>query len=520
VHDSPRTQPRRLWRLLLLTIVVVCFSALGAALTVARPVSSSASSQNQSGSGGHQGDSGGQGNHQGGDHHPGDGHHYGDGGSHCDGDADDDPAVCGGVPPPAPGPTGQSVGAGGSAQVNGSVPKHHHKAPVQRRARKATGPQDVIVVPVPSPPPAKHKHHKSPPATPSPAPVLQTAPAPAPPQSNPQRSTLADRLLSPTQLDLSAHSLGRGGLFTLLLVALLYLPVTIFNKTTEMNHETISRWLARPRAWFALFATRLPFPNHPMVTLAGGVILTTALFAFVEPGFPTEPGSLEYLIGMMAGFALVSATFFCTWWLVIRRLEPGSVGEWRIYPPYVVLAAILVIVARLAHFLPGVVLGTVAEYEPARPLGVRTAGIRVATTYGAVMVLGLIAWVAWIPVTDAAAKEGASSVTLILDSMLAITFVSSLESVAFGLIPLRFLDGSHLFTWHKGLWALMWGGALFWFSMVILNPALNAYENVGGAHAFWLLLLFSSLMVVALTTWAYFRIRGARAATAGTGTSG
>src|SRR5262249_22443232 len=140
----------------------------------------------------------------------------------------------------------------------------------------------------------------------------------------------------------------------------------------------------------------------------------------------------------------------------------------------------------------------------------RTAGIRVACTYGALMVVGLGAWFAWIPVEHAAAKEGASNLTLILDSALAITFVSSLESVAFGLIPMRYLDGNDLHSWHKGLWAAMWGGALLWFSIVIAHPALSTYSHENARHWFWFVLLFSMLMLVALATWGYFRVRDAR----------
>jgi len=117
-------------------------------------------------------------------------------------------------------------------------------------------------------------------------------------------------------------------------------------------------------------------------------------------------------------------------------------------------------------------------------------------------------------IEHAAAKEGASSLTLILDSALAITFVSALESVAFGLIPMKFLDGDELFTWRKGLWAGMWGAALLWFSIVILNPALSTYGHVRGSGAVWFVLLFSSLMVIALSTWGFFRIRDARLARA------
>jgi hypothetical protein len=331
---------------------------------------------------------------------------------------------------------------------------------------------------------------------------------------NPNRSTFADRLLSPTDINLSAKNLAEGGMLALLLAALLYLPVTIFNKATEKNHETIRRWFAGPRALLLFLFGWIPFKKHPAITLTLGVIASAVLFSFIEPGFPTEDGALEYLIGMVAGFAVVSFVFFSTWRLVLRRLEPDGTGEWKLYPPFILLAAFLVVMARLAHFLPGVVLGTVAEYEPAKKLSVRTAGIRVAVTYGVLIVLGLAAWFAWIPVEHAAAKEGASNLTLILDSGLAITFVSALESVAFGLLPMTFLDGNDLFTWRKGLWAGMWGAALVWFSIVIVHPALSTYGELSGTGAIWFVLLFSTLMVLALTTWAFFRLRDARLARA------
>ncbi|MGA8218734.1 MAG: FGLLP motif-containing membrane protein [Solirubrobacterales bacterium] len=359
--------------------------------------------------------------------------------------------------------------------------------------------------------PARHKQKVTAKVIHAPAPQPLPSAAAAP-TGNPHRSTFADRLLSPTQLDLSAKNLGEGGMLALLLAALLYLPVTIFNKATEKNHETIKGWLARPRALLLFLFGWIPFRRHPAITLTMGVVASAVLFSFIEPGFPNEEGALQYLIGMMLGFALVSFVFFATWRLVLRRLEPEGKGEWKLYPPFILLAAFLVVMARLAHFLPGVVLGTVAEYEPAKKLSVRTAGIRVAVTYGVLILLGLAAWFAWIPVEHAASKEGASNLTLILDSALAITFVSGLESVAFGLIPMKFLDGNDLFTWRKGVWAALWGGALLWFSVVILHPALSTYGELSGTGAVWFVLLFSTLMVLALSTWAFFRVRDARLA--------
>jgi hypothetical protein len=404
------------------------------------------------------------------------------------------------APPPPSGGLGGVAGARASGDSNGGA--HRTASP------------DVVVVKPAREAPARHKiKHIKPKkvvATPPPPPPSSPS-APAPPATNPERSTFAERLHTPGELHLNAEHLGEGGLLALLLAALLYLPVTIFNKATEKNHEAIRRWFERPRAVLAAAFGWIPVSRRPLLTLAGGVLASAGLFAFIEPGFPTEDGALQYLIGMVIGFALVSTVFFTSWRFVLHRLEPDGEGQWRIFPPFIVLAAFLVVMARLAHFIPGVVLGTVAEYEPARRLSTRTAGIRVLTTYGILIVLGLAAWFAWVPVEHAAAEEGASSLTMILDSALAITFVSALESVAFGLIPMTFLDGADLFRWRKGLWAAMWGGALLWFAVVIMQPALSTYSHhAEHANIVWFVLLFSSLMVVALATWGFFRVRELR----------
>jgi hypothetical protein len=379
----------------------------------------------------------------------------------------------------------------------------------------STGSQPTVTVKPAENPPAQHaakpgKPSKQAPKVAAVPPPVLTTTAPTGPATNPERSTFAERLLTPGEIHLDAEHLGKGGLLAFLLAALLYLPITIFNKATEKNHEVFDRWLAHPRAWLAAIASLIPFQGHTLLTLVAGVLASTVLFSFVEPGFPRESGSLEYLIGMLLGFAIVSTVFFGTWRFVVDWLEPHSSGRWKIYPPFILLAACLVVLTRVAHLLPGVVIGTVAEYEPTKKLNRRTAGIRVANTYGALLLVGLIAWFAWIPVEHAASHEGASSLTLILDSALAIIFVSSLESAAFGLIPMKFLDGNDLFVWRKGLWAAMWGASLLWFSIVILNPALSTYSHLSTTKAIALAILFGGLMFGAVATWGYFRWRDAQ----------
>src|SRR5262245_27598010 len=83
--------------------------------------------------------------------------------------------------------------------------------------------------------------------------------APVSSDSNPEQSSYSHQLIPPSDLDLSAENLAEGGLLAMLLAALLYLPVMIFNKATEKNHEDVTRWLERPRAWVAAATAWIPF---------------------------------------------------------------------------------------------------------------------------------------------------------------------------------------------------------------------------------------------------------------------
>ena len=137
-------------------------------------------------------------------------------------------------------------------------------------------------------------------------------------------------------------------MLALLLFALIHLPVKILNKTTQKNHETISGWFARPRAWWTAATGWIALGGYPLAALGAGVLISTGLYVFVDPHFPGKDGAVEYALGMLLGFALVGLVFFGTWRYVIHRLEPECAGRWRIYPTYILVAAVLVMMARLA----------------------------------------------------------------------------------------------------------------------------------------------------------------------------
>lgn len=318
------------------------------------------------------------------------------------------------------------------------------------------------------------------------------------------------QLTLPTNLNFGALEFATSGMLALLLAALIGLPTTIFNETTERQVGSFGGWMGAPNRWLAALAAAIPIFGFSAVALASSAFLAALIASFVEPGFPTSSGSVPYFLGMLLGFLTVGAVFFGTWqWYVTRVLKDCS-GEWRLFPPFVLIAIFTVFVSRLAGFIPGFILGTLAEYVPSRKLTVEEAGKRVAFSFGLILLVSFGAWLARIPVSAHIGPDGSAAEWIVLDTALSVIFVAGLESAIFGLMPMRFLDGHELFRWNRPLWAVMWGGGLLWFCFGILNPAMSGYGKRAAADVAWLAVLLVIVSVLALATWIYFRRRAAR----------
>ena len=192
------------------------------------------------------------------------------------------------------------------------------------------------------------------------------------------------------------------------------------------------------------------------------------------------------------------------------RHLPHVTGRWTVYPGQIAVSALCVTVSRLGHFVPGLMLGISGDFEPSREITLEHRGRRVAHRVLILMVLGLSAWVASIPVSDAAAEPGAGFWLLTLDATLSVVAVAGIETLVFTLAPFAFLDGYELYRWNRRLWAAVWGTGVLWFSLVVLNPALSHYEGEARASATWLASLLALELVIAFGLWGFFVVRGRR----------
>jgi hypothetical protein len=164
----------------------------------------------------------------------------------------------------------------------------------------------------------------------------------------------------------------------------------------------------------------------------------------------------------------------------------------------------------LVHFRPGYLYGVVAGAAFQRALSKDEEGRGVLASAAVLIVASLIAWLAWIPVSHAANKPGASLLILILDAVLAAIFVTGIESVFIGLVPIRFLDGHKLFTWNRVLWGVLFVLGVFGFVHLLLRPGGGYFNQHTNLPVLTMLGLFVAFGLGSVAFWAYFRYRKPR----------
>jgi hypothetical protein len=108
------------------------------------------------------------------------------------------------------------------------------------------------------------------------------------------------------------------------------------------------------------------------------------------------------------------------------------------------------------------------------------------------------------------AKDDPSAALLILDSVLAATFVAGIEGVVFGMIPIRFLAGSKLFAWSRAMWAALFGVGAFLFLHVLLDPESEYLADPNSVPTTTILAFFAAFGLISVLFWAYFRFRTKR----------
>ena len=319
------------------------------------------------------------------------------------------------------------------------------------------------------------------------------------------RSSFPASIADVTEISTKVKDLAASALVLAVLIVLVTVPAQLFNGTLETNYDEVKRWfgpLNRASDGLGRSLSRLP------TWLGFGLfaVAATVITGFLDPDFGLDGASLALFAGLFAAFVGVTYGFAVSE-RKHMRVHHGDAGRLKALPGTLLIGALCVFISRLVGFQPGYLYGIIAGFVYATTIGPDDEGRITARTSLLVLAASVAAWLMWTPVKHAVDHGRPNIVLLIVDALLAAVFVGGIESVVFGLIPLRFLEGASLWRWNRAAWLGVYVLAGFTFVHVLLHPGV-AYPESPDQSAFVLaMLLFVLFGAVSVAFWAYFRYR-------------
>jgi hypothetical protein len=362
------------------------------------------------------------------------------------------------------------------------------------------------------------------PAPPTPTPVAEPSQSPPSPSATPETIIWAQSLRSPGDsfsggaYDLA--TLGGMSLLALLIAFLIPFPGTLFNKTVEANYIEIKSWMAgMRRRWNVLLDGLAVGPLGSLRRWLGPrmggrtgaivfLLLSALVYGFLSPTFGFNESSLALFLGLLVGLALITAAFDLPLRFYHRRHSQGhDSGVLRALWWTLLIAMVCVLISRLAGFQPGYLYGLIISIVFVTEISSRHEGIGTWLASLWLIVLSFAAWIGLVFVRQGAADPFVSQ---FLQTVLVTFVVAGIETLAIGLLPMRFLPGHPLYRWRKSMWFALFALAIFGYLLILVDPA-NGYLSSSSQGPMIIGIAFLvGFGIVSIGTWAYFRYRPAR----------
>jgi streptogramin lyase len=313
-----------------------------------------------------------------------------------------------------------------------------------------------------------------------------------------ETSTIANALPTPAEVFASATTLAVGAVISIGAILFITFPSQLFNLTFQENYAEIREWWQRATRRLVPFQRKRPAAERPARDWAafGAVLLLGALAgALLDPHFGASFSSVDTYVAIVlaicAGVAVPA---------LVTAIYHRARHEDRTWRPHALVgglavAAVCVVISRLTQFQPGYLYGVICGINFAAKLGTAEKGHVVALSTLTTVIVAIVAWVLWVPVQRVATQSDASFVLVILDDFLASVFVGGLVGTMIGLLPLRFLPGWDLRTWHQGAWLACFAFVVLAVVEVLLLPHNDNHSNVPLITTVVLLIVFGGLSI-------------------------
>ncbi len=362
----------------------------------------------------------------------------------------------------------------------------------------------------------------APPTTP-PTSAPTAAPTPAPtPSPSPKVLSWPEHLQSPGS---TSGGIDLGGLAGLSLLALLIaflvpFPGTLFNKTVEENYDEIQGWIAGWRRRWNSLVDRLA--RGPLGPVRRGISrafngrfgvwiflgLSALVYGFLSPTFGLDPMSLALFLGLLVGLVFITAAFDLPLRIYHGRTSRAhDRGVLHALWWTLVVAVICVVISRLANFQPGYLYGLVVSIVFVTEISKRDQGV--GTWLAAVWLLGL-SFIAWVALSLVRQNTFDPWLELFLQTVLVTFVVAGIETLAVGLLPMRFLPGHPLFQWRRGMWFVVFTLSVMGYLLILIDPANGYLSDNSKTPTIIGIIFLVGFGIVSFGTWAYFRYRPAK----------
>jgi hypothetical protein len=353
------------------------------------------------------------------------------------------------------------------------------------------------------------------------APAAVTTPGSPPPSGGPgvpatkpsveaagaSRSAFVTSIRTPRQVPMSLRAIGRSSLLALVLIVFITFTSQIFDSTFKANYDEIVGWFSSGHQMLDRMLRPVSKRLAGWWGLAFLAPVAAVLYAFLDPHFNLSKAPSQALVLGIAGSLVAITLAHELSAAAFIKSRYGDIGHLRVFPASLAAAAACVAISRLIKFEPGYLYGILAGVAFRKELAKADEGRALAVAKVTTLVLSLAAWIAWIPVSERAARPGAALGLLVADALLAAVFVTGLEALAFGLMPMTFLDGHSIKSWSTLAWAALFGLSMLGFIHILLNPNSGYLHTSSSIPLLTVVGLFVGFGLFSICFWAYFRFR-------------
>ena len=239
--------------------------------------------------------------------------------------------------------------------------------------------------------------------------------------------------------------------------------------------------------------------------LAIAIGITALISSFLSPNLGFTESSLATYVGFLIALVVVLISFEVPAILEHRRVT-GERGRLRVLPWALLVAAIFVLISRLAALQPGYLWGVVLGVVFLRTDTSADEGREQAAGALWTLIVAVLAWLAlgWVRTTQG---TDATFFNIAAQTALAAIIVSGLEAVAFGMMPFRFMPGVAIYRWNRLIWGLLFGASLFAFFHILIGPTSGYLSSLSAPAWLAALGVFAAFGAFTVLFWAWFRFR-------------